>query len=66
MRAGVAQGGGCGAYRVYVSPPAQAGPPFRLGLAAELRAWADSLAADGTTPAPVRAAAYCLARGLGG
>jgi TonB family protein len=57
-------GGGCGAYRVYVSPPAQAGPPFAPGLATELRAFADSLTADGATPAPVRAAAYCLARSL--
>jgi len=57
-------GGGCGAYRVYVSTPVEAGPPLAPGLPAELRAFADSLAADRTAPAPVRAAAYCLARAL--
>ncbi len=56
--------GGCGAYRVYVSPPVEAGPPLEAGLLAELRALGDSLAADTTTPAPVRAAAYCLAENL--
>lgn len=56
--------GGCGAYRVYVSPPVDAGPPLAPALPAELRAFADSLASDATNPAPVRAAAYCLAQGL--
>lgn len=55
--------GGCGAYRVYVSPPVETGP-LAPGVRAELRAFADSLARDGTNPAPVRAAAYCLAQSL--
>ena len=56
--------GGCGAYRVYVSPPVEAGPPLAPGLPAVLRAFADSLASDHAAPAAVRAAAYCLAQGL--
>lgn len=56
--------GGCGAYRVYVSAPVEAGPPLSPGLPAELRAFGDSLAADVTAPAPVRAAAYCLGENL--
>jgi hypothetical protein len=56
--------GGCGAYRVYVSPPVEVGPPLASGLPAELRAFADSLASDTTAPAAVRAAAYCLAQDL--
>ncbi|HXI33684.1 MAG TPA: energy transducer TonB [Gemmatimonadales bacterium] len=55
---------GCGAYRVYVSPPAQAGPAFPATLPADLRAFADSLAGDAANPAPVRAAAYCLGENL--
>ena len=54
--------GGCGPYRVYVSPPAAAGPPLAPDLPAQVRAFADSLAADGAAPAAVRAAAYCLAQ----
>ena len=56
--------GGCGAYRVYVSPPVEAGPPLAPGLPAALRAFADSLARDGSNPASVRAAAYCLAENI--
>ncbi|HYR30952.1 MAG TPA: TonB family protein [Gemmatimonadales bacterium] len=56
--------GGCGAYRVYVSPPLVAGPPLAPGVPSEVRAFADSLAADTTAPAAVRAAAYCLAANL--
>lgn len=55
---------GCGAYRVYVAPPVETGPPLAAGLPGELRAFADSLATEGTAPAAVRAAAYCLAQGL--
>jgi len=55
---------GCGAYRVYVSPPAQAGPAFPADLPAALRAFADSITADERAPAAVRAAAYCMAQGL--
>lgn len=54
--------GGCGAYRVYVSPPVEAGPPLAPELPAQLRAFGDSLANDGTNPPAVRAAAYCLNR----
>jgi len=57
-------GGGCGAYRVYVSPPVEAGPPLAPQLSHELRAFADSLAADTTAPPSVRAAAYCLSENL--
>jgi hypothetical protein len=56
--------GGCGAYRVYVSPPLEAGPPLAPGVPAGLRGFADSLAEDPTNPAPVRAAGYCLGAGL--
>jgi len=56
--------GGCGAYRVYVSPPAEAGPPLAPGLPAALRTFADSLASDTTAPPSVRAAAYCLGENL--
>jgi hypothetical protein len=49
---------------VYVSPPLVAGPPLAPGLPGELGAFADSLAADTTAPAAVRAAAYCLAQTL--
>ncbi|HET7791354.1 MAG TPA: TonB family protein [Gemmatimonadales bacterium] len=56
--------GGCGPYRVYVSPPAVAGPPPGPGRVAAVRAFADSLASDSATPDAVRAAAFCLGEGL--
>ena len=57
--------GGCGPYRVYVSPPAVVGPPLSRDLAAQIRGLADSLAGDASVPGAVRAAGWCLARVAG-
>lgn len=56
--------GGCGPYRVYVTPPVHAGVALSAELRKRMQAFADSLARESGTPEAVRAAAWCLARGL--
>ena len=56
--------GGCGPYRIYVSPPAVAAEGLPKTLEAATAALGDSLAGDATAPEAVRAAGYCLARDL--